>query len=40
MLYNSNISANVTPSFPTAVRRGTGTGTTVPTGCGLAGMNG
>lgn len=34
MLFNSNISRNFTPSAP-VVRRGTGTGTAVPSGVGL-----
>jgi len=37
MLFNSNISANFTPTAPAAMRRGTGTGTgtVVPVGCGI-----
>jgi hypothetical protein len=34
MLFNSNISTSFTPTAP-VVRRGTGTGTSVPAGCGF-----
>ena len=36
MKYNSYISASYTPTTcPAAFRRGTGTGTVVPPGCGM-----